>query len=509
MAEFFTRNIIEVYFLYGLSFFCLGLAIMVEVGQTTMGHLTEPGHATELDFGQALLPLAGFGFIHGVHEWLEMFLLIHTHLGGGPVADWIFPLRIAFLASSFLFLIAFGSRLIAGQNKRQRVWGILLAALLLWTGGMLLILATHPAGEERNTWMDVSTRYLLAIPGAILTAYGLLLQRRRFNTAGMKSFGRDVALAALAFAIYGAIGQLFAARIDFFPSAMLNPSSFLSWFGFPIQVLRACMASLIAVFMIRSLRAFAVQTARRIEQLREAQIAEQRRSEKLQAEFLHRTVNAQESERQRIARELHDETGQTLTGLSLGLRGLAENIHSDPQRSVKKALQLESMAANGIQELQRVVSGLRPPQLDELGLEAALRWLAQETSPRSGLKILVSNLGLADDLPPDVRTVLFRISQEAVTNIVRHAEATQAMIELDCQENQVILRVKDNGKGFEVASILNQQDRPCWGLLGMMERAALVGGVCTVDSQPGRGTLVQVQLKFPKGDEYDPSVISG
>jgi signal transduction histidine kinase len=482
LTDFFLRNFIAVYFFYGLSFFSMGLAIFLEIG-----------HSTENDFAQALQPLAGFGLVHGSHEWLEMFLLIYPEFATDPTHTWIDPLRILLLASSFMMLIAFGARLIAGPARREMHLSIMAACTLAWILGLLWVLSTQPAGSQRTIAADVYTRYSLAIPGAALTVWGLLLQRRRFIQMGMPGFGRDVLIAAIAFGLYGGIGQLFASPSAIFPSSTINASIFLHWFGFPIQVFRAAMAAIAAIFIIHSLRAFEVENRRRIEALRQAQLAERQRLEATRAELLHRTVKAQESERQRIARELHDETGQTLTALGLGLRGLTENISTDPQRALLQARQLETMAVNGLDELQRLVSGLHPPQLDDLGLMAALRWYANQITQHFGLPVELTSQGTPIELPIEVRTVVFRIAQEAMTNTIRYSDARQASIRLNFTPPELCLEVEDNGKGFDVDKVMsNSAARPCWGLLGMQERAALIGASCQILSQPGKGTLVIV-----------------
>ena len=273
------------------------------------------------------------------------------------------------------------------------------------------------------------------------------------------------------------------------------PTLFLKWFGFPVQVLRAAMAIVAAIFIIDSLRIFEFENRRRIETLREEQLAERRRLEATRAELLHRTVKAQESERQRIARELHDETGQTLTALGMGLRGLTDNILNNPERAAQQAKQLEQLAVTGVEELQRLVGGLHPSQLDDLGLLAALRWYAGEIQNRYGLPVKVTSQGEPRELSPEVRIVLFRISQEAITNVVRHANAHQASICLEFSRDQVTLYLEDDGQGFNVESTLRSvNEKPCWGLLGLLERASLVGGECQIKSQPGAGTLIIVNV---------------
>ncbi len=485
MAEFFTNNIILVYFFYGLSFFVMGLAVLLEFG-----------HSSKLDFSRALRPLIGFGLIHGCHEWFEMFLLIRERISGPFNAPWILPVRLIALATSFLFLIAFGARLISGVEKRRLYIGMLSVITAIWVIGLLGVLFNPSASQSRAIAADVYTRYALAIPGAALTVWGLIIQRRKFIQIGMSSFGLDVLLAAIAFGLYGGIGQLFVGKSIIFPSQYLNSGEFLSWFGFPIQVFRAGTATMAAIFITRSLRAFEVESNRRIEELRDTQLAEQQRLDDLRAELLHRTVIAQESERQRIARELHDETGQTLTALGMGLRGMSETISTNRDRAIEQANQLEKLAMAGVEELQHMVSGLHPPQLDDLGLLAALRWYTSDITQRTGLTINIVNQGGKPKLTSDIRAVVFRIAQEAINNVVRHANASRIDIQLVYTPNNIYLRVEDNGQGFNSEVVLKKKPgRPtAWGLLGMVERASLVGGSCNIFSHLGKGTLIEVNV---------------
>jgi signal transduction histidine kinase len=468
----------------------MGLAVLIELS-----------HSSKLDFALALPPLVAFGLIHGFHEWFEMFLLIRERISGPLTAAWIFPIRITALAISFLFLIAFGARLVTGPGKPKIFRAMLITITAIWVIGLLGVVFNSASTQERSIAADVYTRYALAIPGALLTAWGLSLLRRKFNQIGMPSLGRAVLLAAIAFGLYGLIGQLFASPSIIFPSAYLNAQVFLRVFGFPVQVFRALMATMAAVFIILSLRAFEVENNQRIDELRKAQIAEQQRLEELRGELLHRTVIAQESERQRIARELHDETGQTLTALGMGLRGMSETISTNRARAIEQANELEKLAMAGVEELQHMVTGLHPPQLDDLGLLAALRWYTSDISERTGITINLVNHGGKPKLSSDIRAVVFRIAQEAITNVVRHANATRIDIQLDYSEDNIYLRVEDNGQGFNTDVVLKKKPgRPtAWGLMGMVERAALVGGTCNIFSHPGKGTLIEVNVPIIGG----------
>jgi signal transduction histidine kinase len=491
VADFFNQYLILIYFIYGLAFFSMGLAILLELG-----------HTSGMDFAYALQPLAAFGLVHGAHEWIEMFLLIQGDFHSGLANIWLPSLRIILLALSFMLLIAFGARLIAGPAGRKLQRIMMLSLLVIWIFGLVWVLNNQPPGPQRMIAADVYTRYSLAIPGAVLAAWGLLLQRRRFIRMRFPDFGRDVLFAALAFALYGCVGQLFSSSSFIFPSEYLNQDLFVRTFGIPVQVFRALMAVLVAVFIIRSMRAFEVENRRRIDEMRDAQLGQRRRFEETRAELLHRTVIAQETERKRIARELHDEIGQTLTALGLGLRGLSQSIETKPERAVEQASQLEDLAVTGLDELQRLVSGLRPPQLDDLGLLAALRWCASEVSEHYQIPIEVAGKENNIQLPSDVRVVLFRIAQEAVTNAIRHSDPSKVTIRLLKEPEQVRLMVEDDGAGFDYdKTLMEAVAGEHWGLLGMMERASLVGGELHITSKPGGGTILNADVPLAqKGD---------
>ncbi|GAB4427503.1 MAG: hypothetical protein Kow002_16480 [Anaerolineales bacterium] len=339
------------------------------------------------------------------------------------------------------------------------------------------------------------TRYTLAIPGGILAAIGLVAQQRAFRRSGLTRFGQDALWAAVAFAWYGIVGQFFVKPTALPPSDTINQELFTEIFGFPVQLFRAAMAIAVAVFVVRFLRAFQVETEEKIHQLQTARIAEAEQKEKLRSELFRRVVEAQESERQRIARDLHDETGQALTAIGMGLRGLSTTIinESDQQQAIKTLRQLEHLTANSLQELQRLISDLRPSHLDDLGLPSTMRWYANTIQERTGLNMHFEILGKEKDICPEYATALFRIFQEAVNNTIKHAQAKNISVQLIFNPHTVNIRVEDDGRGFSVEQLKNKKT---WGLTGMQERTSLLDGQFILQSEPGKGTLVEISIPY-------------
>ncbi|MBI2334146.1 MAG: sensor histidine kinase [Chloroflexi bacterium] len=465
-----------IYFFYGLAFFSMGLLVAMEGGRSTDARLR-----------MALRPLAGFGIVHAGHEWLEMFKVM-GHLN--PLFEGIYPLlALSILAFSFLSLAAFGSYLVLGSESTWRVSLIIPLGLeAVWVYGLLIFKSKY-ALEDIYTVADVWTRYSIAIPAGLLAAAGLIVQQRAFRRAGLVSFGRDSLWASVAFIWYGLIGQLFTSPSPLPPSTILNSDLFLNIFGFSIQLLRAVTAIFASIFVTRFLRAFQVESDSKIAELQAAQLHESQQREQLRAQLFRRIVGAQESERQRIARDLHDETGQSLTAIGMGLKGLA--VETDSKERLSTLTQLQSLTSDSIRELQRIISDLRPAHLDDLGLSATLRWYASRIHELTSIHVRVDFDGDEPALDDAVKITIFRIVQEALNNVIKHAQATIVNVKIHYLEKEVRIHVFDNGIGFDMKDVQSRIGRVSLGLAGMEERAALLGGGVTVSSRPGYGTEVE------------------
>jgi two-component system sensor histidine kinase DegS len=224
-------------------------------------------------------------------------------------------------------------------------------------------------------------------------------------------------------------------------------------------------------------------------------ISEQKRLQENLHFYLQQATRAQEEERKRISHELHDETIQGLVVLSRQLDALAsggEGLSEDNRLRLEELLQ---QVNNVIQGVRRLSQDLRPAALDRLGLLATLEWLASDVTEYSGIATKVNVLGRERRLPEDVELVLFRITQEALRNVWRHSEATKAEITVEFDQSKTRIIINDNGKGFDLPQTIGDLARDGkLGLAGMQERARLVGGTLTVQSQPGRGCSITIEL---------------
>jgi len=223
-----------------------------------------------------------------------------------------------------------------------------------------------------------------------------------------------------------------------------------------------------------------------------ARAAEARRErESLRAQFVSGVIAAQEDERKRIARELHDSTSQSLTTLLVGLRAIANaQGMADVRRQVEE---MRSVVGQTLDEVHTMALHLRPSVLDDLGLPAALERYAAECRRRYGLRVELAIHGLGSlRLPPAVETALYRIVQEGLTNVARHARARVASVLLEAQADRVRAIVEDDGQGFDAAAVHPADHR--LGLYGIRERAELLGGTLTVESAPGQGTTLFIEI---------------
>ena len=250
------------------------------------------------------------------------------------------------------------------------------------------------------------------------------------------------------------------------------------------------------VVALAAFAAGAIETTELVESERRRVAAEEQA--RARRELLGRVIAAQESERARVSRDLHDDVGQALTSVLLGLRLVEDALGRpalDPTDARGRVADLRELVADALRRSRQLAFDLRPTVLDDIGLVAALRRLRETTAERSGVAVELDTSAIAPDerLAPEIETVVYRVVQEALTNVVRHAQASAASVTVSPRRTHLRVLVEDDGVGYSP-----DDPRPGHlGIEGMLERAQLVGGTLTVTSAPGVGTTVL--LEVPRG----------
>ena len=349
-------------------------------------------------------------------------------------------------------------------------------ALMAGTGASRDLVSTavwHLADPARFASFRAATEHLRHAPGSGLPGRVFLTGKAETVTAGLPGFPApdeaQVSGLGVAFAFPVPVRGEVGAVLEFFaPAGTASDPSFHN-----------------------AMVAIGTQLGRVLERSRSAAAVRQ---------LLNQVIAAQEEERARLARELHDDTAQSLAGLLLGLGGLQKA--PDVRMARRLARDLHARTAEALANVRLMARGLRPSVLDDLGLAAALERYALELSRAREVEIAVHANGITTDrLPPEIETALYRIAQEALTNVAKHAQARRAAVVLGREGGVVRMSVSDDGVGFDASrgDAGGAGDR--LGLQGLMQRATLLAGSVVVDSVPGRGTVITVTI--PLAGEED------
>jgi len=220
--------------------------------------------------------------------------------------------------------------------------------------------------------------------------------------------------------------------------------------------------------------------------------------DRLRGQLLEKLISAQEDERRRISRELHDQTGQSLTTLLVGLKVLEKAPTMDAMQA--RAADLMELVHQTLDEVHRLSVELRPAMLDDLGLVAALRAMATDFEEAHGVRTEVKIQGIDHRLAPIIEASVYRVMQEALTNIAKYASAQHVTLRLVQEGDRLDACVEDDGRGFDAEAVLHAKGRQSLGLLGMQERVGLLGGEFTIDSAPGHGTHIRFTIPLDIGD---------
>ena len=247
--------------------------------------------------------------------------------------------------------------------------------------------------------------------------------------------------------------------------------------------------------------AMAVQVDKRSAEIRSLSDHLQRQSAQ-RGELLKRLITAQEDERKRVARELHDELGQALTGLAFQAEAMGKLIPNDTRRAIIQLDQTRKLINATTEQMYNLILDLRPSILDDLGLPAALHTHARHLLSGSGIDFQLETNALTGRLQPELETVLYRIFQEALTNVVRHAGASEIRMVLSCPSDTFYGSIADNGRGFDLECLhLEMDNGRGFGMLGMQERVAIFNGNMQIQSEPGRGTSIHIAIPIVEMDD--------
>lgn len=296
-------------------------------------------------------------------------------------------------------------------------------------------------------------------------------------------FMLPVAHAAFALGMTGGIATAIAAFLIMLPRVLYLSLS-------PVDA----MVETIAVTLVGVLISWMVETQQREKRLRQEALTELHRSRAMLRHYLREIIKAQEDERRRLARELHDDTAQAMVILSHQLDALCTYPEKLPEPVVQRLEELLELSDDTLRGVRCFSHDLRPPVLDDLGLVPALESLTADL-PREGTRTELDVLGHRRSLSPEVELALFRITQEALRNVQNHAEASEVRVRVDFEDARVRIEVRDNGKGFRMPpEIGNLAEVGKLGLLGMQERVQLIGGSLKIQSELGEGTTIVVDV---------------
>ena len=486
IADIFETNRVIVLTVYGQVFFVLGLAIALQSLKRSVLALARP------------LPwLAGFGIVHGFHEWGYLFIPIQSGYLPLPATEGLLVLQLAMKGVSFALLLQFGVELLAAVSHRPILGRLRLLPAVAFTawGALTLIVSAEvgPFVPDPGAWLaegrigealvaigaplavgDVLARWLLALPGAALAAWGLLLSAREVVHVARPPVVAGLRAGAVAFAVYALVGGAVGMPVPFAPGSVLNGVTLLDATGIPIEVFRSATGLVIAVAIILALDLFEQETDRAL--------AEARRRELLRRE------------RERIGRDLHDGIVQSIYAAGLHLDEATAALGADdegPRRRIATVMgELERISG----DIRRMIFDLRSGSLDTTDPEEIVRSVADELRANTLLALDIQVSGAWEPrLSPEQAGELHQLVHEAFSNILRHAQARQVTVRLERGRRRLRLDIEDDGVGFDVPADDARGSRG-EGLANMRRRAELLGATLHVHSALARGTSLSLTM---------------
>ena len=453
LREFFFLNRSIVLFIYGQVFFILGLSIFLQSLRYS-----------RLKLARHLRWMAVFGVLHGFHEWGMVFIPIQKAYMTDKAINAFHVVHLLLLSLSFLCLLKFGLEMLEANRY------INLSLYILPTLWVIILVYAFTTNSETSGWMNLSSvwsRYLLGAPGAFTASIGLYRFTHEVKLISDQRSYRMLQIAGISLLVYAVLGGLIVPDEPFFPANILNYSLIESIFGIPVQVYRSLVGVVLAYSMIRAMEIFQIEVDQMIEQMEISTI--------------------QSVERDRIGQEIHDGVLQSIYSASLITGSLTSLTKDDPVLS-ERIQQVKEVLNQAILELRSYMVSLRIPASKSTLKDELTKLIKQ---PRfTGLLNISLDFPGEGNLSPSQISHLFSITQEALSNIVRHAHAKNVQITFESNKQTTQLSIIDDGIGFDLKNI-----KRGFGLQTIHDHVQLLGGELSIDSQSDVGTTITIQFR--------------
>jgi signal transduction histidine kinase len=462
LITFFEVNKAIIYFVYGLAFFVMGLVVALQSRQSS-----------ELELARSLNWLAGFGILHGLNEWGDLFIPIQSAYLPTAVVNLLYIIQLVLLALSFMCLFAFGVALLRPFRVPSWLAAAPTGLFVVWVFLTFFVLTT--LYQDQNSWHHISNafaRYFIAFPGGLLAAYSLREHaKRRILPLQVPSIYAALRVSGIALGVYAILGGLIPPPVPFWPGNIINRDSIQMWIGIPPLAFRALIGLILAISIIRALEVFKLETDQRIEELERNSI-----------------LNA---ERERIARDLHDGAIQKV--YTAGLLVQSAYKLTEPESELSTRMERAAAAlSDAILDLRSNLQTLHEGTTTQVEpLIELLQHVTDDPHYTTMVQIeLEANLNPESSLSPLRSGHIIRIVNEAMSNILRHSKARHVHINATREAETLTITIRDDGTGL--ASVSSSG----YGLQNMRDRARLLNGSLEIDSKPGRGTKITLQLPW-------------
>lgn len=463
LNEFFTLNREIILFVYGLGFFILGFAIILQSQKSS-----------RLELARSLRWLAAFGITHGLNEWGDLFIPIQAEYLSAPLVHLLDILQLILLVVSFACLFEFGVSLLNSVNRLRCLRG---APIILLAGWFFVIFfVILPFETDLKAWHHIAnalSRYFIGFPGGLLAAYGLRVYTvRRIQPLNVPVIFSTLRIAGVSLGIYAILGGLIPPPVNFFPGNILNTHTFEQVVGVPPILFRTLISIIIAIAIIRSLEVFDLETRRTIERLEQHQI-----------------INA---EHERLARELHDGAIQKV--YTAGLLVESASRLTEPKSELGIRLERAVVVLNdSIVDLRHNLAELHHPNVLQSmePISDLLLKFGQDPYYNSLVHISV-DLKLADEKKLSAARIdhVRAIVNDALANIVRHARAGNVRIQVNDLGERLKIAITDDGIG------LPSNVQAGYGLRNMRDRSRLLNGEINFSASSNKGTTITLEIPW-------------